>query len=39
MQQVLEEGSERCGDILRKNICRAWAIPSMPEGVVQRLLC
>ena len=27
------------GIFLRENMCRAWAITSMPEGVVRRLLC
>ena len=38
LQQVLEEGSERCGDILRKLLCRARAIPSISDDVVWRLL-
>ena len=38
LRQVLEEGSERCGDIFRKLLCRVQAIPSMTEGVVRRLL-
>ena len=37
-QQVLEEGSESCHDILWKFLCRERAITSMPEGVVRRLL-
>ena len=38
LRQVSEEVGERCGDILRKFLCRARAIPSMSESVVQRLL-
>ena len=38
LRKVSEEGSERCRNILRKFICRAQKIPSMSEGVVQRLL-
>ena len=38
LQQVLEEVSERCRDILRKTLCRARAIPSIPDGMMRWLL-
>ena len=36
--EVSEEYSERCRDILRKNLHQAQAVPSMPNYMLQRLL-
>ena len=33
-----KEGSERCGDILQKRLCRVLTIPSIPYVVVQGFL-
>ena len=36
--QVSEEATEKSGDILRKCLHWAWAVPSMSDYVMQRLV-